>query len=217
MKIPITTAMKPSPAHSAAPISAVMKITAMLPFLLLSATVSAADIELPKPETSGGMPLMEALQNRRTDRKFSSKPLPRQILSNLLWAASGVNRADGRMTAPTARNLQEISLYVLLPSGIFRYDAPANRLVRISAENITGQVTGKAPLTVVYVADLKKQPKRELCAVDCGYISQNIYLYCASAGLGTVVRGSFDRSFVGKLKLPAGSEVFYIQSVGYPK
>ena len=105
----------------------------------------------------------------------------------------------------------------LLPSGIFRYDAPANRLVRISAENITGQVTGKAPLTVVYVADLKKQPKRELCAVDCGYISQNIYLYCASAGLGTVVRGSFDRSFAGKLKLPAGSEVFYIQSVGYPK
>ena len=121
---------------------------------------------------------MQALEKRKTVRAYSDREIPMQTLSNLLWAASGVNRADGRMTAPTARNLQEITLYVLLPSGIFRYDAPANRLVRISAENITGQVTGKAPLTVVYVADLKKQPKRELCAVDCGYISQNIYLYC---------------------------------------
>lgn len=178
---------------------------------------AAGDLALPAPDRKGGIPLMQALEKRKTVRAYSDREIPMQTLSNLLWAASGVNRADGRMTAPTARNLQEITLYVLLPSGIFRYDAPANRLVRISAENITGQVTGKAPLTVVYVADLKKQPKRELCAVDCGYISQNIYLYCASAGLGTVVRGSFDRSFAGKLKLPAGSEVFYIQSVGYPE
>lgn len=179
--------------------------------------VAAENIQLPAPDRKGGIPLMQALEQRKTIRAYSEREIPMQTVSNLLWAASGVNRPDGRMTAPTARNLQEISLYVLLPSGIFRYDAQGNRLIRVSGENITGQVTGKAPMTVVYVADLKKQPKRELCAVDCGYISQNIYLYCASAGLGTVVRGSFDRSFTGKLNLPAGSEVFYIQSVGFPK
>ena len=106
-------------------------------------------LALPAPDRKGGIPLMQALEKRKTVRAYSDREIPMQTLSNLLWAASGVNRADGGMTAPTARNLQEITLYVLLPAGIFRYDAPANRLVRISAENITGQVTGKAPLTVV--------------------------------------------------------------------
>ena len=139
-----------------------------------------------------------------------------QTVSNLLWAASGVNRPDGRMTAPTARNLQEISLYVLLPSGIFRYDAQGNRLIRVSGENITGRVTGKAPMTVVYVADLKKQPKRELCAVDCGYISQNIYLYCASAGLVNVMKAQETDLLEGKLPLPEDWKIYIVQPVGYP-
>ncbi len=179
--------------------------------------LSAADINLPAPDKKGGAPLMQALNQRKTIRSYSDKQLPMQTVSNLLWAASGVNRPDGRMTAPTARNLQEISLYVLLPSGAYRYDAPKNRLVQVSGENLTQQVTGKAPMTVVYVADTGKQPQLKYSSVDCGFISQNIYLYCASAGLGTVVRGMFDHSFIGKLNLPKGAEVLFIQSVGYPK
>ena len=121
------------------------------------------------------------------------------------------------MTAPTARNIQEITLYAILPSGAYRYDAKANRLAQVSSENLTQSVTGKAPLTVVYVADTKKQPNLKMSAVDCGFIGQNIYLYCASAGLSTVIRGSFDKGFISKLNLPEGSEVFFIQSVGFPK
>lgn len=182
-----------------------------------SSFLSAADIKLPAPDKKGGIPLMQALDQRKTIRSYSEKALPMQIVSELFWAASGVNRPDGRMTAPTARNLQEISLYAVLPSGVFRYDAEKHTLVQVSGENITRNMTGKAPLSVVFVADTKKQPQIKYSAVDCGFISQNIYLYCASAGLGTVVRGMYDKSFTGKLNLPKGSEVLFIQSVGYPK
>ena len=112
--------------------------------LAVAGGISAADIELPKPETTGGMPLQEALANRRTDRKFSSKPLSREMLSNLLWSALGVNRADGKRTAPTARNQQEITLYVCIPEGTFRYDATANKLVQTSEKR-----AGDAPLMLV--------------------------------------------------------------------
>ncbi len=179
--------------------------------------LSGADVKLPVPDKKGGMPLMQALNQRKTIRAYSDKELSMQTVSDLLWAASGVNRADGRMTAPTARNLQEISLYVLIPTGIYRYDGAKNSLVQVSNENITKKVTGKAPLTVVFVADTLKQPQIKYQAVDCGYISQNIYLYCASAGLGTVVRGMYSKDFIAKLKLPKGAEVLFIQSVGYPK
>ena len=188
-----------------------MKLTAMLPLLLLSATVSAADIELPKPETTGGMPLMEALQNRRTDRKFSSKPLPRQILSNLLWAANGINRPDGRRTAPSALNRQELSLYVMIPEGTFRYESAENKLVQISTER-----TGDAPLMVVFVADTSKQQLR-FAQVDSGFIGQNIYLYCASEKLATVFRASFrEADYAPLLKLPEMQKMLYVQAVGYP-
>ena len=175
--------------------------------LSVSSLLPAADIALPAPDRKGGMPLMQTLNQRKSARAYVEKQLPSQTVSDLLWAASGVNRPDGRMTAPTARNIQEITLY----------DAKANRLAQVSSENLTQSVTGKAPLTVVYVADTKKQPNLKMSAVDCGFIGQNIYLYCASAGLSTVIRGSFDKGFISKLNLPEGSEVFFIQSVGFPK
>ena len=185
--------------------------------LAASPLLPAADIALPAPGRKGGMPLMQTLNQRKSSRAYAEKQLPSQTVSDLLWAASGVNRPDGRMTAPTARNIQEITLYAILPSGAYRYDAKANRLAQVSIENLTQSVTGKAPLTVVYVADTKKQPNLKMSAVDCGFIGQNIYLYCASAGLSTVIRGSFDKGFISKLNLPEGSEVFFIQSVGFPK
>ncbi len=185
--------------------------------LSVSSLLSAADIALPAPDRKGGMPLMQTLNQRKSGRAYAEKPLSLQTVSDLLWAAGGVNRPDGRMTAPTARNIQEITLYVILPSGMYRYDAKANTLVQISNENLTQSITGKAPLTVVYVADTKKQPNLKMSAVDCGFIGQNIYLYCASAGLSTVIRGSFGKDFISRLNLPEGSEVFFIQSVGFPK
>ena len=132
-----------------------MKIKKMsfLAALVAAGGISAADIDLPKPETTGGMPLQEALANRRTDRKFSSKPLSRELLSNLLWSAIGVNRADGKRTAPTALNRQELTLYVCIPEGTFRYDATANKLVQTSEKR-----AGDAPLMLFYKgnADLNR-------------------------------------------------------------
>ena len=106
-----------------------------------SSFLSAADIKLSAPDKKGGIPLMQALDQRKTIRSYSEKALPMQIVSELFWAASGVNRPDGRMTAPTARNLQEITLYAVLPSGVFRYDAKKHTLVQVSGENITQNMT----------------------------------------------------------------------------
>ena len=120
-----------------------MKKMSFLAAIVAAGGLSAADIELPKPETQGGMPLQEALQSRRTGRSFSDRALSREVLSNLLWSAIGVNRDDGRRTAPTALNRQEITLYVCIPEGTFRYDAAANKLVQTSEKR-----AGDAPLMV---------------------------------------------------------------------
>src|SRR5512141_1222327 len=99
-------------------------------FLLLVAliTASAAPIELPKPETSGGKPLMQTLKERETTREFTNAKLPAQVLSNLLWAALGINRADGKRTAPSAHNRQSIDLYVVMREGVYLYNAKDHRL-----------------------------------------------------------------------------------------
>lgn len=153
--------------------------------LLAAASVAAADIALPAPTTSGGMPLMEALAKRRSERAISSAPLKTAEISNLLWAANGINRQDGRRTAPTAMNRQELSLYVVMPNGAYFYDAKKNVLKEVYAGRC--EVANNAALMVVIVADLGRQ-KREFAAVDSGFIGQNIYLYCAANNLATVFR-----------------------------
>jgi len=189
-----------------------MKWMMLVAALSACAGLRAADIELPKPETSGGMPLQEALSLRRTDRDFSEKPLPLRTVSTLLWSAVGINRPDGKRTAPTARNKQEITLYVCIPEGTFRYDPAANKLIQTSKGR-----TGDAPLMVIFVADRAKQLET-LCHVDCGYVSQNIYLYCASRKLATVVRGRFkEDEYKPLLGLKGKEEILYVQAVGYPK
>ncbi len=190
-----------------------MKTVSLLAALVAAAGLVAADIELPKPETSGGMPLQEALQLRKSDRVFSDKPLSRQELSNVLWSAIGVNRADGKRTAPTARNKQEITLFVCIPEGTFRYDAAANKLIQTSEKR-----AGDAPLIVIFVADFAKQPLERYAHVDCGFVSQNIYLYCAANKLSTVVRGYFTKEdYQPLVSLGEKEDILYIQAVGYPK
>jgi nitroreductase len=186
-------------------------------------------MKLPKPKSEGGMPLMEALKNRRTSREFSDRPLPPQVLSDLLWAAFGINRPDGRRTAPSSRNWQEIDIYVATADGLWLFDPKRHDLVLVLAKDIRG-ATGRqefvkdAPANLIFVADFAKVPatlsdedKAFSSAAGAGFISQNVYLYCASEGLATVVRGSLDRAAMAReMGLRDNQRVVLAQTVGYP-
>lgn len=185
-------------------------------------------IELPKPMRDGGMPLMEALQNRRTVREFSDKKLDEQMLSNLLWAAFGINRDDGKRTAPSAMNRQEIDIYVVTPNGYYFWNPEKNALLMLGEENIS-KSTGKqefvpeAGLNLVMVYNktkVKEANARQLnfAYCDAGYISQNIYLFCASEGLNTVARGGgYDDVLMKYLQLDDKKEIILLQTIGFPK
>jgi len=188
------------------------------------------DIKLPAPQMEGGRPLMEVLKDRHSSREFSPEELPLQVLSNLLWAGFGINRPDsGKRTAPTAVNWQNIDIYVAMPKGLFLYDAKENDLLPILAEDIraaagTQSFVKDVPVNLIYVADFSKIPrgtdedKNFYSAAHSGFISQNVYLYCASEGLATVVRGLVDREAMAKvMKLRPEQRVILAQSVGYPK
>jgi len=186
-------------------------------------------VSLPKPRMKGGKPLMEVLKNRKTVREFSPAKLSAQILSDLLWAGFGINRPENaHRTAPSAMNSQEVDIYVATADGIYVYDAAGNRLVPVAAGDIRAR-TGKqdyvkvAPVALLFVADLsrltkaKPEEKEHYAAIDTGFISQNIYLFCASAGLATVVH-ELDRSGLPEtLKLKPEQKIVIAQSVGFPK
>jgi len=202
--------------------------------LLAVPTLSLAQelkpISLPSPQTDGGKPLMQALKDRHTTREFSSEKLSPQMLSNLLWAAFGINRPEtGKRTAPSAMNWQEIDIYVASADGLYVYDAKGNKLDPVLAEDVRG-ATGMqpfvkdAPLDLVYVADLAKtgkssaEDKNFYTGADAGFIAQNVYLVCASEGLAVVVRGSVDRAALAKMmKLRPDQKILLGQTVGYPK
>jgi SagB-type dehydrogenase family enzyme len=202
--------------------------------LLLLSAVPAAEVLKPivmmKPQTDGGRPLMQVLKDRSSSRSFSSEKLPPQVLSNLLWAAFGVNRPDsGGRTAPSAKNAQEIDIYVAMIDGLYLYDARAQALNPVLAEDIRA-LTGRqpfvkdAPLNLIYVADLARltgssqEDKVLYSAAAAGFISENVYLFCASEGLATVVRGSVDRQALATvMKLKLDQKIILSQTVGYPK
>jgi len=185
---------------------------------------------LPEPSREGGLPLMEALARRQSQREFRPDPLAPQRLSDLLWAACGVNRkALGGRTTPSALNAQEIDLYVATADGLWLFEPAAHRLRRVQASDVR-RVTGyqdfvdEAPLDLVMVADhsrMKMVPasKREAYAsVASGAIAQNVYLYCASVGLATVSRAWFDRAALTRaMGLGADQQIILTQTVGMPK
>jgi len=204
-----------------------------LAVLLVGVLVAPAQdlkpIQLPEPQTDGGKPLMQVLKDRKTTREFSSGKLSLQTVSNLLWAAFGINRPTGQRTAPSAVNWQEIDVYVALPDGLFVYDAKANVLQPVLAEDIraatgTQAYPKEAPVNLIYVADYDKPgrvPETEKdfwSAADVGYISQNVYLFSASEGLVSGVRALIDRPALAKImKLRPKQKILLAQSVGYPK
>lgn len=190
---------------------------------------SATSISLPPPERHGGLPLMEALARRRSSRDFARAPLPLPVLSNLLWAACGMNRAEGGRTAPSALNAQEIDVYVALPSGAYRYEATAHELHLVAASDLRS-VTGyqdfvdEAPLDLVYVADHRRMgmvpvaQRESYASTAAGAIAQNVYLFAASTDLATVIRAWIDRAAIADaLGLSHDQQVLLAQTVGYTK
>jgi nitroreductase len=181
----------------------------------------ATRIALPKPQTEGGKPLMQVLKERRSSREFSPEKLSPQVLSNLLWAGFGVSRPDGKRTAPSARNQQEISIYVALAEGLYVYNAKENALDLVVKEDLrkaTGPqpFVGGAPLNLVYVAS-KTGDDQNWAFADTGFIAENVYLYCASEGLACVVRGMVDKPSLSKaMKLGPGQTITLAHTIGYP-
>jgi len=199
-----------------------------LSLLLFTSALYAQNIKLPTPNKSGGKPLMTVLNERKSSRDFSEKILPNQQLSNLLWAAWGYNRADKR-TAPSSQNKQEMDIYVALASGCYLYDARKNELVLVVKQDLR-EKTGKqdfvknAPVNIIFVADKRKMAQQDeqsmlqTAYINTGFINQNIYLYCASEGLATVIRAWVDKAALAlAMKLHDQQEIIVCQTVGYPK
>ena len=187
-------------------------------------------LQLPMPQTDIGKPLMQALKLRQSTRAFDTKALSRQDLSNLLWAANGINRQEaGKRTAPSAMNWQEIDIFVALPEATYLYQPKTHSLIPVVTKDLR-EATGKqpfvkdAPATFVYVADAAKMKNASAedqtlySAADAGFIAQNVYLYCASQGLAVVVRGMIDRPQLAKeLNLRHEQKILLAQTLGYPK
>jgi len=201
--------------------------------LMFVATLSVAQenpiMKLPQPQFEKGMPLMQALHTRKSTREFSAKKLPTQVLSDLLWAAFGVNRPEtGGRTAPSTRNWQDIDIYVATAEGLFLFDAKSHALKMILAKDIraltgTQDFVSTAPVNLIYVSnftrmdsDTSQEDRKTAAAIDTGFIGENVYLYCASTGLATVVRGSIDKEALAKaMKLKLTQWIVAAQSVGY--
>ena len=186
-------------------------------------------VKLPAPQMDKGKPLMQALKNRQSLRNIAPDKLPLQDLGNILWSARGINRPEsGKLTAPTACNWQEIDVYVAQAEGLYIYNAKEHILAPVLNEDIR-PFAGKqkfvqtAPVVLIYTADFEKmagaddERKIFYSATDTGFISQNVYLYCASEGLVTVVLGMVDKPRLQeKMKLRPAQRVILTQPIGYP-
>jgi len=205
-------------------------LTGMLACAPLARAAELKPIQLPEPRMHGGKPLLEALKDRKSAREFRAEKLADQVLSNLLWAAWGVNRPEsGKRTAPSAKDEQEVDLYVTTADGVYLYDAKAHQLNPVLAEDLRAETGGQgfvrtAPVNLVFVADLSKSAgateheKLIYATVSIGCIIQNVYLFCASEGLATVTRSLVDgRPALAKaIGLREDQRILMAQTVGYP-
>lgn len=214
----------------------VLIIAVLFCFVSVSIAADLTPVKLPAPDTKGGRPLMQCLNDRKTDRSFSTKKLSAQILSNLLWAACGINRPhSGKRTAPSALNWQEIDVYASMEEGLYLYNPKTHtldpvvqsdlrkhtaRLPQPSRSSIIG-----APLQLIYVADYAKmrtgisdEDGKFYSATDTAFIGQNVYLYCASEGLSSIIRSFFDGNSLAKeMKLRNTQKIILVQAIGYPQ
>lgn len=206
--------------------------TILLTLCALVATLGTATaqetIALPQPQKTLQVTLMQALTDRKSLRDYSTREIPMQELSNLLWAANGVNREDGRRTAPSAINAQDIDVYVVNSQGAYLYNAPKNQLEQVYKGDLRKEVAGRqefaatAPISLVLVCDGSRYSfpdgGQKFGGMDAGYVSQNIYLYCAAAGLATVARASMDAEALKKALNLKESQILELNHpVGYPE
>ncbi len=207
---------------------AVLTSALVFTLVLCAQTASLRQIQLPKPNTDGGKPLMQTLKERKSTRAFADRKLSAETLSNLLWAACGINRPDGKRTAPSAMNKQEVDIYVVLAEGTYFYDAKEHALKMVATGDLRAQSGSQdfvkdAPVNLIFVADTAKmtgpeESKALWYGVATGAVMQNVYLYCASEGLVTVARGSVNREPLAKsLSLRPEQKIALAQTVGYPK
>lgn len=187
--------------------------------MLTSCNMTAKDIQLPEPNRTGGMPLMEAINNRQSTREFADLELTHQQLSDMLWTVCGYNRPEKR-TVATALNRQEMSAYVVTAKAIYKYEPKENKLIYVNSGDhrdvfAMQEFAKKAPVNVALVADLSKQDKEIFAGMTVGAMSNNLYLWCASEGLKTVTRASFDQEGMKKaLKLGEKEKVLLVQTIG---
>jgi SagB-type dehydrogenase family enzyme len=205
-------------------------VLVIVSFITVSWAAELLPLKLPPPNLNSGKSLMQSLQARKSSRDFSTKKLPVEVISNLLWAAYGINRPEsGRRTAPSAVNWQEVDVYVAMADGLYLYNAKEHVLKPVIKQDIR-ELTGKqtfvkdAPVNLIYVADYSRmgggnaEERNSYSAADTAFIAQNVYLYCASEGLATVVRGSIDRDALAKaMQLRDNQKIVLSQTVGYPK
>jgi SagB-type dehydrogenase family enzyme len=208
----------------------VLGLLSFLLFVFCGAAQETDVIKLPAPQMTGGKPLLDCLKARQSGREFSAEKLSPQVLSNLLWAADGINRPEsGKRTAPSAVNWQDIDVYAAMADGLFLYLPKEHALKKIVSEDVRAAM-GKqefvkdVPLNLVYVSDYSRmargtdEDKRFYSGAHTGFISQNVYLFCASEGLVTVVRGLIDHAEMAKvMKLRPEQHITLAQSVGHPK
>jgi nitroreductase len=184
---------------------------------------------LPPPRSTGGKSLTESLKLRHSTREYSDRPLPSQTLSDLLWAGFGVNRPNGERTTPYWRHVMVMDVYAAMADGVWLYEPRTHALIPhvradIRAQTGTQDFVASAPLNLIYVAhgermqDVIAEERRLYASVDAAFIGQNVYLFCASAGLATVFRGAVDAAKLGRmLQLPDQEFVTFAQTVGYPR
>lgn len=205
-------------------------------FMLLIQAIRVSDvyaeknksIKLMEPQTEGGKPLMQVLRDRKSSRSYSPKKLPDQVLSNLLWAAFGISRPkSGKRTAPSAVNWQDVDIYVATAEGLYLYEAKEHALIPVLDKDIRAETGSQgfvkdAPVNLIFVSDyskfaiISKESRDFYSAADTGFISQNVYLFCASEGLGTVVRGLVNKKKLAKVMgLKENQHVILAQTVGY--
>jgi len=199
-------------------------------FYFTSSAQGIKSIQLPVPQKDIGKPLMQVLNSRQSTRSFTTKQLPMQEVSNLLWSAFGINRTDeGKRTAPSARNWQDIDIYAFIPEGVYIYNAKDNKLEQVTSSDLRSMAgvqdfVKTAPLNLVYVSDQSKmgkssnEEKMMYSGADAGFIAQNVYLYCASQDLGVVVRAMVDKKALSeKLNLKPEQVIVLAQTIGYKK
>jgi len=210
-----------------------MKTTTFILSLLLTMAAMNVNalkpIKLNAPDKSRGTTVMKALSDRKSTRDFSPKDLSMKDLSDLLWAANGINRTDGKRTAPSAMNVQEVDIYVIMAKGAYRYDAKLNTLDPIAEGDYREAVASRqdfakaAPVSLVLVSDLSRYKRvddksKQFAAADAGMVCQNINIFCAAAGLVTVPRATMDEKKLTEVLMLTSNQVLELNNpVGYPK